>query len=67
MHNGKRKIPKLELLMVKGIVLIYLDFNEYKEYTIFFTGRGAVWKRTCFGSRVSEVQILSPRPAISKD
>ena len=26
------------------------------------TGRGAVWQRTCFGSRGSEVQILSPRP-----
>ena len=29
------------------------------------SGRGAAWKRACFGSRKSEVQILSPRPVFT--
>jgi excinuclease ABC subunit C len=37
-------------------------FRPCVKQDVNLSGRSAAWKRICFGSRGSEVQILSPRP-----
>ena len=37
-------------------------FSSWTTFTYLSSGRGADWKRACFGSRTSGVQIPPPRP-----
>ena len=65
--------PVINLFRVSCIMqFLFLKGVNHLTTTILFAiikfaviaGRGAVWKRTWFGTKGPEVQILSPRPAI---